>query len=100
MTSLAKPQVNRTPDISVVQAVAALERLVMSWVRDGLPDEVASVRLILGGELMYSKTCESTAQRSQVLAPRLVAISPRKEIASSWHDDVVPYGALEAMPCE
>ncbi len=85
---------------SVVQAVAALERLVMSWVRDGLPDEVASVRLILGGELMYSKTCESTAQRSQILAPRLLAISPRKEIALSWHDDVVPYGALEAMPCE
>ena len=85
---------------SVVQAVAALARLVMSWVRDGLPDEVASVRLILGGELMYTKTCESTAQRSQVLAPRLVTISPRKEIASSWHDDVVPYGALEAMPCE
>lgn len=85
---------------SVVQAVAALERLVVSWVRDGLPDEVASVRLILGGELMYTKTCESTAQRSQVLAPRLLAISPRKEIASSWHDDVVPYGALEAMPCE
>ncbi len=85
---------------SVVQAVAALERLVMSWVRDGLPDEVASVQLILGGDLMYTKTCESTAQRSQILAPRLVAISPRKEIASSWHDDVVPFGALEAMPCE
>lgn len=85
---------------SVVQAVSALERLVSTWTRDGAPEEVASVRLILGGELMYAKGCESTAKRSQTLSPRLIDISPRKELQSRWHDDVVPFGALEAMPCE
>jgi hypothetical protein len=49
---------------------------------------------------MYSKGCESTAKRSQVLSPRLIDISPRKELQGRWHDDVVPFGALEAMPCE
>lgn len=86
--------------LSVVQAVSALERLVSTWARDGAPEEVASVRLILGGELMYAKGCESTAKRSQTLAPRLVDISPRRELQGRWHDDVVPFGALEAMPCE
>lgn len=85
---------------SVVQAVSALERLVSTWTRDGAPEEVASVRLILGGELMYAKGCESTAKRSQTLSPRLIDISPRKELQGRWHDDVVPFGALEAMPCE
>lgn len=85
---------------SVVQAVSALERLVSTWTRDGGPDEVASVRLILGGELMYAKGCESTAKRSQTLAPRIIDIAPRKELQNHWHDDVVPFGALEAMPCE
>jgi len=61
---------------------------------------VASVRLILGGELMYAKGCESTAKRSQTLAPRIIDIAPRKELQNHWHDDVVPFGALEAMPCE
>ena len=85
---------------SVVQAVSALERLVSTWTRDGAPEEVASVRLILGGELMYAKGCESTVKRSQTLSPRLIDISPRKELQGRWHDDVVPFGALEAMPCE
>jgi len=85
---------------SVVQAISALERLVSTWTRDGAPEDVASVRLILGGELMYAKGCESTAKRSQVLSPRLIDISPRKELQGRWHDDVVPFGALEAMPCE
>lgn len=85
---------------SVVQAISALERLVSTWVRDGAPEEVASVRLILGGELMYAKGCESTAKRSQTLSARLLDISPRRELAAHWHDDVVPFGALEAMPCE
>lgn len=85
---------------SVVQAISALERLVSTWTRDGAPEEVASVRLILGGELMYAKGCESTAKRSQTLSASLLDISPRRELASHWHDDVVPFGALEAMPCE
>ncbi|MCR2745946.1 hypothetical protein [Limnobacter parvus] len=85
---------------SVVQAISALERLVSTWTRDGAPEEVASVRLILGGELMYAKGCESTAKRSQILSPRLLDITPRRELATHWHDDVVPFGALEAMPCE
>jgi hypothetical protein len=85
---------------SVVQAVSALERLVSTWTRDGALEEVASVRLILGGELMYTKGCEATVKRSQSLSPRLVAIPPRKELLTHWHDDVVPFGALEAMPCE
>lgn len=85
---------------SVVQAISALERLVSTWTRDGVPDETASVRLILGGELMYAKGCELTAKRSQVLSPRLMDIPPRKELQTHWHDDVVPFGALEAMPCE
>lgn len=85
---------------SVVQAVSALERLVSTWTRDGAPEEVASVRLILGGELMYTKGCEATVRRSQTLSPRLQVISPRKELQTYWHDDVVPFGALEAMPCE
>lgn len=85
---------------SVVQAISALERLVSTWTRDGAPEEVASVRLILGGELMYAKGCESTARRSQTLSPRLLDIPARRELASHWHDDVVPFGALEAMPCE
>lgn len=85
---------------SVVQAISALERLVSTWTRDGAPEEVASVRLILGGEMMYTKGCELTAKRSQTLSPRLVDISPRKELQGQWHDDVVPFGALEAMPCE
>ncbi|WP_138517011.1 hypothetical protein [Limnobacter alexandrii] len=85
---------------SVVQAVSALERLVSTWTRDGAPEEIASVRLILGGELMYAKGCESTAKRSQTLSTRLLDISPRKELQGHWHDDVVPFGALEAMPCE
>lgn len=85
---------------SVVQAISALERLVSTWTRDGAPEEVASVRLILGGELMYAKGCESTAKRSQTLSPRLIEIPPRKELQGHWHDDVVPFGALEAMPCE
>jgi hypothetical protein len=85
---------------SVVQASSALERLVSTWIRDGAPEEVSSARLILGGELMYAKGCESTAKRSQTLSPRLIDISPRKELQARWHDDVVPFGALEAMPCE
>lgn len=85
---------------SVVQAVSALERLVSTWTRDGAPEEVASVRLILGGELMYAKGCEATAKRSQTLSKRLLEITPRRELQSHWHDDVVPFGALEAMPCE
>lgn len=85
---------------SVVQAVSALERLVSTWTRDGTPDEAASVRLILGGELLYIKGCEATVRRSQTLSPRLMDISPRKELQTHWHDDVVPFGALEAMPCE
>lgn len=85
---------------SVVQAVSALERLVSTWTRDGAPEEVASVRLILGGELMYVKGCEATARRSQTLSRRLLEINPRRELQSHWHDDVVPFGALEAMPCE
>lgn len=85
---------------SVVQAVSALERLVSTWTRDGVPEEIASVRMILGGQLMYTKGCEATVKRSQTLSPRLLAISPRKELQAHWHDDVVPFGALEAMPCE
>lgn len=85
---------------SVVQAISALERLVSTWTRDGAPEEVASVRLILGGELMYVKGCEATAKRSQTLSRRLLEIAPRRELQTHWHDDVVPFGALEAMPCE
>lgn len=85
---------------SVVQAISALERLVSTWTRDGAPEEVASVRLILGGELMYVKGCEATAKRSQTLSKRLLEIMPRRELLAHWHDDVVPFGALEAMPCE
>ena len=85
---------------SVVQAISALERLVSTWIRDGVPEEAASVRLILGGELMYAKGCESTARRSQTLSPRLLEIPARRELISHWHDDVVPFGALESMPCE
>lgn len=85
---------------SVVQAVSALERLVSTWTRDCLPGEVASVRLILGGELMYTKGCEATVKRSQTLSRHLVEVPPRKELQTHWHDDVVPFGALEAMPCE
>ncbi|WP_334119127.1 hypothetical protein [Limnobacter sp.] len=85
---------------SVVQAVSALERLVSTWTRDGAPEESASVRLILGGELMYTKGCEATVRRSQTLSPRLMDVPPRRELQLHWHDDVVPFGALEAMPCE
>jgi hypothetical protein len=85
---------------SVVQAISALERLVSTWTRDGVPEEVASVRLILGGELMYTKGSEATARRSQTLSLRLIDIPPRKELQAHWHDDVVPFGALEGMPCE
>lgn len=85
---------------SVVQAISALERLVSSWTRDGAPEEVASVRLILGGELMHVKGCEATAKRSQILSRHLLEVAPRRELQAHWHDDVVPFGALEAMPCE
>jgi hypothetical protein len=85
---------------SVVQSIASLERLVSAWIRDGVPEEVASSRLILGGELMYEKGCELTAKRSQTLSSRLIEIPPRKELKQYWHDDVVPFGALEAIPCE
>jgi hypothetical protein len=85
---------------SVVQAISALERLVSTWTRDGAPEEVASVKLILGGELMNVKGCEATAKRSQTLSKHLLEVSPRRELQAHWHDDVVPFGALEAMPCE
>jgi len=85
---------------SVVQAISALERLVSTWTRDGAPEEVSSVRLILGGELMHVKGCEATAKRSQTLSRCLLEITPRRELQTHWHDDVVPFGALEAMPCE
>ena len=87
-------------NFSIVQAVSALERLVSIWVRDGVSEDVAAVKLILGGELMYTKGCEATVKRSQTLARHLVAVPPRKELQAHWHDDVVPFGALEAMPCE
>jgi hypothetical protein len=85
---------------SVVKAVSALERLVSTWTRDGAPEEAVSVRLILGGELMHEKNCETTARRSQTLSSRLIDIPPRRELKARWHDDVVPFGALEEMPCE
>lgn len=87
-------------ELSVVRAISALERLVSIWIRDGAPEDVASVRLVLGGELMYAKGCELTAKRSQTLSSRLIDIPPRRELQGRWHDDVVPFGALEAMPCE
>ncbi|HEX4918307.1 MAG TPA: hypothetical protein VFV43_10450 [Limnobacter sp.] len=84
---------------SLVQSVAALERLVATWAREGAMEEPGSVRLILGGEIMYAKGCDATVRRSQILSSRLLDVTPRKELAGQWHDSVVPYGALEAMPC-
>lgn len=85
---------------TVVKAISALERLVSVWTRDGVPEEVTLVRLVLGGEMMHDPACEATARRSAVLASRLVAIPARQELKARWHDDVVPFGALEDMPCE
>ncbi|HEX4843250.1 MAG TPA: hypothetical protein VFV57_06225 [Limnobacter sp.] len=84
---------------SLVQSVAALERLVATWAREGAVEESGSVRLILGGEMMYAKGAEATVQRSEILSARLLEVRPRKELAAQWHDSVVPFGALEAMPC-
>ncbi|HEX4856434.1 MAG TPA: hypothetical protein VFV28_06440 [Limnobacter sp.] len=85
---------------SVVRAISALERLVSTWTREGATEDTAAVRLVLGGELMHEKGCETTARRSQTLSPRLVEIPPRKELKARWHEDVVPFGALEDLPCE
>lgn len=84
---------------SVVQAVAALEKLVSAWVREGASDEAGEVRLVLGGELMTAKGSEATASRSQVLAPKLMDVPARRELAANWQADVVAFGALEALPC-
>ncbi|HEX4878337.1 MAG TPA: hypothetical protein VFV39_00700 [Limnobacter sp.] len=84
---------------SLVQSISALERLVATWARDGAMEEPGSVRLVLGGETMYAKGCDATVRRSQILSPRLLDVRPRKELANQWHDSVVPFGALEAMPC-
>lgn len=84
---------------SVVQAISALERLMTSWARDHREGQSAALTLILGGELMASKGIDLTIKRSSLLAPHWVEIQPRRELAATWHDDVVPFGALEALPC-
>lgn len=84
---------------SVVQAISALERLVVSWSRDHRDDQSGGVSLILGGELMASKGIDLTIKRSGVLSPLWVEVVPRRELSARWHDDVVPFGALEALPC-
>lgn len=84
---------------SVVQAISALERLVMTWSRDQRDEQSGGVSLVLGGELMAAKGIELTIRRSTVLSPLWIEIQPRKELAAHWHEDVVPFGALEALPC-
>lgn len=84
---------------SVVQAISALERLVMTWSRDQRDEQSGGVHLVLGGELMAAKGIELTIRRSTVLSPLWIEVQPRKELAAHWHEDVVPFGALEALPC-
>jgi hypothetical protein len=85
---------------SVIQAVSALERLVASWTRDSSTGPELSIRMVIGGELTESKNLDTTVRRSAVLSPMVIDIPPRRELAATWHRDVVPYGALEFLPCE
>ncbi|HEX5484598.1 hypothetical protein [Limnobacter sp.] len=84
---------------SVVQSVASLEKLVGVWARGDQDQGEGTVRLIVGGDLMASKTAISTIKRSRLLADKLFEIRPLPQIREHWHADVVAYGALEGMPC-
>ncbi|MCQ8895312.1 hypothetical protein NQT62_02515 [Limnobacter humi] len=84
---------------SAVQAVSAMEKLVSIWSRDHAASDALPPRLILGGELMASKGVEVIVRRSAVLSALWVNSPPRRELQAHWHEDVMPFGALEALPC-
>ncbi|HEX5486725.1 MAG TPA: hypothetical protein VFX23_12105 [Limnobacter sp.] len=85
---------------SVVQSIASLEKLVEIWMR-GEPDQgEGNSKLIVGGELMVSKTAMATIKRSRILADKIFEVKPLAQIQEHWFVDVVAYGALEGMPCE
>ncbi|HEY1059199.1 MAG TPA: hypothetical protein VGE55_10770 [Limnobacter sp.] len=84
---------------SAVQAVSAMEKLVSIWNRDHAARDAEPPRLILGGSLMATKGVEVIVRRSAVLSALWVNSPPRRELQAHWHDDVLPFGALEAMPC-
>lgn len=84
---------------TTVQAVSALERIVTIWSRDhGALSEQKPV-LIVGGAMMGTRGIDVIIRRSAFLAPLWLEVSPRRDLATHWHEDVVPFGALEALPC-
>lgn len=84
---------------SVVQSVASLEKLVGVWARGDQDQGEGTVKLIVGGDLMASKTAVTTIKRSRLLADKLFEVRPLPAIREHWYADVVAYGALEGMPC-
>lgn len=84
---------------SAIQAISAMEGLVSTWSRGVNQLESGAISLILGGSLMSHKSTEQILKRSAILSPWWVPSSPVMGLNKDWHDVVVPFGAVEGMPC-
>lgn len=84
---------------SAIQAISAMEGLVSTWSRGVNQLESGAISLILGGSLMSHKSTEQILKRSAILSPWWVPSSPVMGLNKHWHDVVVPFGAVEGMPC-
>lgn len=90
---------NQDTEFTLVQAISALERLVLAWTRGGTDTGAKSVGLVLTGRLAGHKSALATASRSQHIGNYLLDIKPPAGLEENWHEVVTAYGALEGMPC-
>lgn len=86
-------------EYSIVDAISALERMVGSWSRDGIGEVNPQTKLIVGGELMNLAASDSTLKRSELLNSRYFPIQAHPELTQRWHEMVLPFGAMEGLPC-
>lgn len=84
---------------SAIQAISAMEGLVSIWSRGVNLLDSSSIALILGGSLMTHKSTEQILKRSAILSPWWVPSAPVMGLSKDWHEVVVPFGAVEGMPC-
>lgn len=90
---------NQDTEFTLVQAISALERLVLAWTRGSTDAGYKSVGLVLTGKLAGHKSALSTASRSQQIGHYLLDVKPPAGLETNWHEVVTAYGALEGMPC-
>lgn len=90
---------NQDSEFTLVQAISALERLVLAWTRGGSDAGYRSVGLVLTGRLAGHKSALATASRSQQIGHYLLDVKPPAGLEKNWHEVVTAYGALEGMPC-